>query len=705
MRKFILSLLLFCMASAMNAQTIVKGDMNDDGVVNVTDVTSVVNVAVGTTPMEAVNVSVNPYTVDNSLIVGTWYTSGGDSFTFNADGTTGDGRTYKFYPSQGRILLFDGDGKPSYVILIAEVTSQYLLMMDYSSPTSFAYLTKEESLVAGLTMSENTLTLDDGTTGQLTVTATPANAFNANVTWTSSDTSVATVNANGLVTAVDPGTCTITATTTDGSGLTATCEVTVNAVLVESITLSQTTATFNTSSQEAGDRALRLYATVLPENATNKNVTWTSSNTNVATVVDGRVVSTGLRGTATITCTAADGSGVSATCFIVAMANPVMEITLSSSSLSLYKHQTSQLTATVGPASAADKTVGWSSSDESVATVSSNGLVTAVRYGTCVITCWADDGSTTEATCEVTVLPDLVNQIILSESSPLQMVEGTTKQVTATVKPTIADNKTVVWSSNKESVATVSDGLITAIQTGSCTITCSAVDGSNTYANLDVQVLSVDIPSSYVDLGLPSGTRWATCNIGSVTPEGYGIYYAWGEFVPKASYDWTTYYMYEGSLPFSASSLTKYTSSDGLTELQMPPTPDFDDVASYRWGSGWRIPSVGEFQELINTTYTTTTWTTQNGVYGRLITSNSNGNSIFMPAAGYRYDTTLGGDPGDEHGYAYYWSRSLDTGITDSSAAYILSVGEFGISTSYRSRYYGCPIRPVYSENYTWSWH
>ena len=146
---------------------------------------------------------------------------------------------------------------------------------------------------------------------------------------------------------------------------------------------------------------------------------------------------------------------------------------------------------------------------------------------------------------------------------------------------------------------------------------------------------------AYVDLGLPSGTLWATCNVGANSPEGYGDYFAWGETTPKSVYSWDTYQYGDGS------TFTKYTGSDGLTTL----LPE-DDAATANLGSGWRMPTKEEFEELYNNT--TVTWTQLNGVNGRLFTA-SNGNSLFLPAAGGRYESSLY----DAGSHGLYWSSSL----------------------------------------------
>ena len=148
----------------------------------------------------------------------------------------------------------------------------------------------------------------------------------------------------------------------------------------------------------------------------------------------------------------------------------------------------------------------------------------------------------------------------------------------------------------------------------------------------------------YVDLGLPSGTLWATCNVGASSPEDVGDYFAWGETATKDIYDWKQYKF--GILCTDVYKLTKY--CNNLTVLE-----PVDDAASANWGVGWRMPTAEEFDELHrNTTFV---WTTKNGVEGRLLTG-PNGNSIFLPATGFYLDDNL-----ICTGLGIYWSSSLQT--------------------------------------------
>ena len=186
----------------------------------------------------------------------------------------------------------------------------------------------------------------------------------------------------------------------------------------------------------------------------------------------------------------------------------------------------------------------------------------------------------------------------------------------------------------------------------------------------------------YVDLGLPSGTLWATCNVGASKPEDYGNYYAWGETATKTVYDesnykWTSY---------SSSSPAKYTGSSSA-ELELS-----DDAAYVNWGKNWRMPSEAQCQELINSSYTTTTWTSINGIYGRKITSKMpgyTGNSIFLPAAGFR----LGSSLHDAGSYGDYWSRTRD--VSNTNYALSLGFGSGGISAYNEYRSCGQSVRPV----------
>lgn len=277
-----------------------------------------------------------------------------------------------------------------------------------------------------------------------------------------------------------------------------------------------------------------------------------------------------------------------------------------------------------------------------------------------------------------------VTNITLNETT-LILKQGEQKKIIATVLPVEALNKSVIWKSNNENVATVdANGMVTAIHSGVCNITCYATDGSRVYSDCLISVysaLSID-GHEYVNLGLPSGTLWAIRNLGSESPIEFGDYFAWGETETKNKYDESNYKWMENG------QLTKYTFADGqtdkcwyrdgvfigdgLAELQ----PE-DDAATVNWGNSWQMPSRVQFDELCDNT--THTWVTISGVEGDLFTG-INGNSIFLPDE----------DNGTLFGGQHYWTRSLST-----------SNSEYALTNGWRSlaRCYELHVRPVMRSN------
>ena len=286
-----------------------------------------------------------------------------------------------------------------------------------------------------------------------------------------------------------------------------------------------------------------------------------------------------------------------------------------------------------------------------------------------------------------------VSSITLSETS-ITLAPDATKRLTATILPADADNKSVTWSSSDENIATIINGLVIAIAEGTATITCSANDGSGVTATCSVKV-EIDYSDNYayVDLGLPSGTLWATMNVGADNPEDYGDYFGWGETMVYnngyTTFNWTNYKYCNGS----EYAMTKYCNNSGygyngftdtLTELEIE-----DDAAYVNWGIKWRMPTNAQWEELC--TECTWEWTTRNGVNGGFVTG-PNGNSIFLPVAGGR-DDNLHADGGS----GCYWSRSLSE--NDTRSAYcVVFLFSGGIVNSYISRYNGFSVRPVRSE-------
>lgn len=276
-------------------------------------------------------------------------------------------------------------GTATISVNVGGKTASYKVTITNIKATSIKLNTTSKSIVKGSSFT-------------LTSTVAPSNASNKKVTYKSSNTKVATVDANGKVTAVAAGTATITATTADGSKKSATCKVTVtNPVKVTSLKLNAT------SKSIVKGYTFDLKATIAPTNATNKNVSYTSSNTKVATVDANGKIKAVAAGTATITVTTKDGTNKKATCKVT-VTNPVkvtsVKLNVTSSKLTVGK--TLQLKATIAPANATVKNVTFKSSNTKVATVDANGKVIAKGAGTAVITVTSKDGSKI-AKCTVTV--------------------------------------------------------------------------------------------------------------------------------------------------------------------------------------------------------------------------------------------------------------------------------------------------------------
>lgn len=339
-------------------------------------------------------------------------------------------------------------------------------------------VSEKEIPVTDFELSCSSLVLGIGDAEDITVVFTPENATSKTIVWTSDDTNIASVE-NGTITGVDIGTTEIVATC-GAISKKVSVEVKESVIPVSSISLSVDNLYLNKN------QSATLVATVLPENVTDKTVVWKSSDTSIATVIDGVVTAINY-GTATIT--ASSGTKSSTTNVVVCI--PVETISLSSENISLCIGESETITATVYPSNATDKTITWSSSNESVATVS-NGVITAVMGGTTTITATAGGISNS---CFVTVVVPVTN-IILSENS-ISLVTGSTYKIKATVNPSNATDKIVTWSSSNESIATVENGLITAVSVGNTQISATAGD-KVTYVDVVVNNTSGAIPVSNI---------------------------------------------------------------------------------------------------------------------------------------------------------------------------------------------------------------
>jgi uncharacterized protein YjdB len=328
--------------------------------------------------------------------------------------------------------------------------------------------------VASVSIDKAEASLKEGETLQLTAAVSPSDASNKAVSWTSSDSSIASVSSSGLVTAVSAGNADITVTTEDGSK-TAVCAVTVTPVLVpvESVALS-----VNSAEMKTGE-TLQLAATVSPSDSSNKAVSWTSSNVSIASVSSSGLVTAVSAGSANITVTTEEGSKTAVCAVTVTTALvPVESIALSVATAEMTTGQTLQLSAIVTPANAYPVELEWFTNNYNAEV--ENGLVTAKDAGTVKIFARSSNYKIGECLINITTAAVPVTSVIASQES-ITLVPGETDQLSASVLPSNASIPNVVWSSSDTSVATVSaDGLVTAVSGGSAVITAASADGSKT---------------------------------------------------------------------------------------------------------------------------------------------------------------------------------------------------------------------------------
>ena len=553
------------------------------------------------------------------------------------------------------------------------------------------------------------LTLTKKPTGQLRATVSPSWAYNKSVTWESNDESVATVDAEGLVTAVGTGNCIVTCRTTDGSNLSAECQVKVLGVTsgtaagrewvdlgFDSGTLWATCNVGATSPEQVGG----YYA--WGETQTKSNYSWSTykycnGTNNVLTkyndedkkteldiMDDAATVLWGARWKMPTKEQIAELSkGVLGFNYRSETLNDVkcMHITSSVTTESIYLPFSGYFE---GTELKEDDSYYWSSTlnptfwnREAFRIWFNNTMFNVSSFGTdrC-------DG--------LPIRPVLVQEskVQLSETRIVLPKNGGA-YLAAYIQSAFQDNPNVTWKSSNTSIARVTGngkvGSVFAVTTtgGKCTITATLNDGSGAYAECEVYV---ETQHEWVDLGLPSGTLWATCNLGASIPESHGYYYAWGETTTKSSYTWSNYKYCNGS----NRGMTKYcnSSSYGTVDKKTELEPE-DDAATANWGGIWQMPSTAQFEELINTEYVTRTYEERDGIKGLKITSKKNGSSIFLPVGGY-YDNQ---DWKDSDGYGYYWTRTLD--FFDNRAETLCFCYGQSIYTTDSNRCYGLIIRPV----------
>lgn len=378
----------------------------------------------------------------------------------------------------------------------AEGTAVITVTTTDQSKTASATITVTSVSVTGVSLDKESVALYINDTATLKATVAPANASNKEVTWSSSNADVASVDESGKVTAKATGTAVITVTTKD-QNKTASATVTVSkkAVPVTGVSLDKETAALS-----IGD-TLTLTATVAPSNADNKNVTWSSSNENVATVDDNGTITAKGAGTAKITVKTED-QNKTASATITVSTVPVTGVSLDQEAATLKVRDTLTLTPTVAPANATNKEVTWSSSDTKVATVDSTGLVTAKGIGTATITVKTKDQEKTAA-ATITVVSPITDITITytpgdKYNTPGTLYVGQTDTILASATPSYAADTSVTYTSSDDSIITVNDsGRVTAVNVGKATITMTSVENPSVTKTLDV---TVPFDESYFDI-------------------------------------------------------------------------------------------------------------------------------------------------------------------------------------------------------------
>ena len=564
--------------------------------------------------------------------------------------------------------------------------------------------------VSSISLDKKSLELTVNETYQMTATVSPTNATAKDVHWASSDEFIATVDKDGLVTAVAPGTATITVYAS--SGVSASCTVTVTPKAVEpeyvDLGLSVKWATFNvgaTKPEESGDYF------VWGETEPKDNISWLTykwCNSNQTKL--------------TKYCTKAsywDSSAPMDNKTVLDIEDDAAHANWGGSWRMPTKEEWRELMkkctwkwtdnyndtgiagqvvkATNGnsiflPAAGWRSSTGtgdigfagwyWSSSLEadspdcawiirlySVSGFMSHGWIR--NYGMTVRPVYGE------------FVP--VSSVSLDKTS-LELESGQTAQLTASISPSNATVKEVIWATSDKSVAKVDfyGGLVTAIAPGTATITAYAPNGLSASCTVTVKE-----GAQAVDLGLPSGIKWASCNVGAIKPEEFGGLFSWGETETKSVYDWSAYKWGNGNWD-AFDNLTKYNTDyscgavDYITMLLSE-----DDAAQANWDGNWRMPTDDDWTELReNCTWTWTDNYEGTGVAGDIV-EGSNGTSIFLPAAGHgedaeHLDAGVGGG---------YWSSNLDADSPD--YAWMVQFESGGAYRTTGPRQYGYSVRPV----------
>ncbi|MDT8858876.1 Ig-like domain-containing protein [Alkalihalobacillus sp. MEB130] len=366
---------------------------------------------------------------------------------------------------------------------------------------------KEKVLIPqSITVNKSKLSLMVNRSEQLTATVHPATATNKSITWTSSHPNIATVDSKGNVKAIKAGSATITATAKGNTSVTTTIPVTVTNIVPTDLKVSKSTY------QITKNQTVKPTITVSPSDAANKNITWKSSNTKVATVDSKGNIKGISNGTATITATAEANTNVSKKINVTVSTKTVK---LNKTSLSITAGQSETLKATVSPVDSVEQAVKWKSSNTKVATVDNNGKVTGKAKGTATITATVKDAK--DASAKVTVTAPVAAKSIKLDKTSATLHKGKTLTLSATISPSNTTDKTVKWKSSNTKVATVSSkGIVTAVNNGTAQITATTTNGKSSSMTVTVPyVKNLSAGTWKAGRDLPEGRYKITTTSGS----------------------------------------------------------------------------------------------------------------------------------------------------------------------------------------------
>lgn len=437
------------------------------------------HIKVGATPAESIRVEPKgPFTLRI-----------GETIQFNATVLPQDATDKSVsWMSQTAGVTIDANGLATAV---APVENNWVSATNSAGQQDLVYITVLPTLISSIDGVPQELSLKVNQTIKVQAVVNPVDATDKSLKWSSSNTAVATVDGNGNIIAVAMGETDITVTANDGSGVSATCKVTVVTTPVERVSV-----TANGSTTLKPGQTLQLNATVLPENATDKTVVWTSSDVTVATVTNAGLVTAVSVGNASIKATAGDKSA----CVEITV-EPIRaeSLILFHTDIDLKVGEEYTLSPVITPENTTDKTLVWRSDDESIASVDSSGTVHANAIGNTVVRVSTTDGTELKAEARIYVHPTPISEVIIDYDGPTTLKVGETAKLSANVLPENATDKNIKWLVMSSAILNISeDGLVTAVGVGTSWAGAFA-DNESEYPYDTVEFTVVETPVERID--------------------------------------------------------------------------------------------------------------------------------------------------------------------------------------------------------------